>query len=619
MPALSAWKQLPNVASVVAVVLIAANYFYPFADLDFSWQVRTGARIVQTGQVRNPDSFTYTIAGKQVPDFEWLYEVTLWAVWTGLGYGGLKLLRVLLVAAPLVLLGRRLHRAGVAWHGIALALGVAVAVLAPAWNLRPLYCTTLGLLLVSGWLHDHCTGRRPLSWWLPVVMLLWANLHPGVITGQGLLAGAIAWEWINRRVRLNPPLSRAACRRLTLIGGAGLAATLVSPDPLERLLYPFRPEVSHPVQRIFAEMQPLHCFILQPPYLTNLAYVVAALVAVSVVLQFRRYRLWEVALLLGLAGLANLAIRSLQDWLLIMLALGVPKLARLPRQIALRRRRLDPTERWHGAVARGERLLLRVDRSCKHVLNSPLLRPRWALPVAVVAALALVSLVPPLSRRMPVQDSPDWPAAALDWAAAQGLGGRFFGPPDYGAYVTWRLGDRARCYTDTRGFFFTPELLEDSHYLPLLAPGWQDRLRRVLNRGTDYFLLETTGPRGALWRTLRPGAGEPLYLDENTVLLGRAQVEQAIARLPQSRVASAAGPTPQPSRYFSWQRSPSPSPTPRTPRLRPITGMPRSYASWPGPGSTSSRWQSPSGRSSTSTFGGTSGPASGSWRRDAYR
>jgi hypothetical protein len=236
----------PNVFSLLIVILIAANYFSAFGDLDFSWQVRTGERIVRTGELRPTDDFTYTIAGSRVPDFEWLYEVSLWGIWCVSGYGGLKLLRVLLVAAPLLLLALRLRREGVAWHGIALALGVAVVVLAPAWNLRPLCCTTIGLLLVSGWLHDHGSGRRPLPWLLPLVMLLWANLHPGVITGQGLLAGAIGWEWLNRWLRLDPPLDRRACRRLTVIGGLGLAATFLSPDPLERLLYPFRSEVSHP-------------------------------------------------------------------------------------------------------------------------------------------------------------------------------------------------------------------------------------------------------------------------------------------------------------------------------------------------------------------------------------
>jgi hypothetical protein len=380
-------------------------------------------------------------------------------------------------------LGRRLRREGVGWHGIALALGVAVAVLAPAWNLRPLYCTTVGLLLVSGWLHDHCTGCRPLTWWLPVVMLAWANLHPGVITGQGLLAGAIGWEWLNRRLKLNPPLDRPACWRLTLIGGLGLLATLVSPGPLERQLYPFSPDVRHPIQRVFAEMQPLHRFILQPPYLTNLAYVVALVVGVTVVLRFRQFRLWEVALLLGLAGLASLAFRSLQDWLLVMLALGVPHLARLPRQLALHYRRLAPGVRWRGRLAFLGRAVLRVDRSCKRLLNTPLLRGQWLWPAAAVAVLAVLSLLPPVSRGMPIQDAPDWPTGAVSYLTEHGIQGRFFGPPDYGAYVTWRLGDRARCYTDTRGFFFPPEFLEDSHYLPQAAPGWQGRLRRVLDRG----------------------------------------------------------------------------------------------------------------------------------------
>jgi hypothetical protein len=524
---------------------MAATYFSAFGDLDFSWQVRTGERIVRTGELRPTDDFTYTIAGSRVPDFEWLYEVSLWGAWSVWGYGGLKLLRVVLVAAPLLLVGLRLRREGVAWHGIVLALGVAVIVLAPAWNLRPLCCTTIGLLLVSGWLHDHCTGRRPLPWLLPVVMLLWANLHPGVITGQGLLAGAIGWEWLNRWLRLNPPLDRGACRRLTVIGGLGLAATFLSPDPLERLLYPFRSEVSHPVQRIFTEMQPLHAFLLTPPYTVALAYAVAFLVGLTVVLRFRQYRLWEVALLLGLAVLANVAFRSLQDWLLVMLALSVPHLARLPRQIALQRRRLARDIRWTGTASGASRLVLRMDRSCKRILSSPLLRWQWLWPGAAVGVLAVLSLIPGVSRSMPVQDAKEWPAAALDWMAAHDIHGRFFGPPDYGSYVTWRLGDRARCYADTRGFFFSAELLEDSHYLPQRCPDWRPRLRRVLDCGTDYFLLETTGPRAALWQALQPVVEEPLYRDDQAVLLSREQVERAVARLedaPPSALASGGPP-----------------------------------------------------------------------------
>ncbi len=514
--------QKPNALTILAVILLAVNYFSPFADLDYTWQVRTGERILATGDLRPPEAFTYTIAGQPVPDFEWLYEVILYACYAAFGYGGLRLLKVVLIAAPLVLLAWRLRRSGVRLHGIALALLAAVVVLSPGWNLRPLYCTTLGLLLLCGWLHDHCTGKRPLSWWLPVVMLLWANLHPGVILGQAILAGAIAWEWLNRWVRLNAPLDAASLRRLTVIGLLGLAATFVSPDPLERLLYPFKPELAHPVMRIFGEMQPLIAMFPRARASVGVAYVVAALVGLTVVLRFRQYRLWEVATLVGLAGLANLASRSLQDWLLVMLALGVPHLAALLRRAAAGGRRRP----WVAT-------LLRLDGIAKRLLNPRWFRPQPRWLAGAVGLLVVVSLVPPLAQALPAREDPDLPTAAVDRIEQLGLSGHFFGPPDYGSYVTWRLGERARSYTDTRGFFFPPVLLEDSHYVPQLGPDWRRRLDRILDDyPTDFFLLETTGPRGELWRRMRPLLDSPpLHADGVAVLLTSAQVRAGVAKL----------------------------------------------------------------------------------------
>jgi hypothetical protein len=545
MPERSAWKQPPNGFSLLLIVLLAANYFVPFGDLDFAWQIRTGERVLETGQFRPPEAFSYTIPGDRLPDFEWLYDVTLCTIWSVFGFGGLKLLKTLLVAVPLLLVSVRLRREGVRWHGVALALLIAVFVLSPSWNLRPLFCTTIGLLLISGWLHDHCQGRRVLTWWLPLVMLLWGNLHPGVITGQALLAGAIGWEWLNRWWKINPPLGHEACERLTWIGGLGLLTSCMSPYPLERLLLPFRPEVAHPIQRIFVEMRPLYESLWQPPYATVLIYVVAFFVGLSVVLGFRHYRLWEVGLLLGLAVLANLAARCLQDWTLIMLALGVPHLAVLLKQtvqkrriVALRcssRRSRFNLGRFPGTPLIGFALhvLFRSERACKRMLNTPLWRFQWCWPAAAVVVLAGMSLVPPLGRRMPIQNAASWPVRALDWIEAQDVQGRFFGPPDYGSYVGWRLGERGRCYVDTRGFFFPPELLADSHYVPLLGLDWRQRVQRILAYGTDYFLLETTGARGEFWRTLQPYLDQPLYCDGQTVLLAAEQVQRALALLDQ--------------------------------------------------------------------------------------
>jgi hypothetical protein len=175
--------------------------------------------------------------------------------------------------------------------------------------------------------------------------------------------------------------------------------------------------------------------------------------------------------------------------------------------------------------------LLRCDGTFKRALAGAQFRLKPAWPLAAFGVLAVVSLIPPLAWRMPVQDAPDWPVAAVDAAERLGLAGRVFGPADYGSYVTWRLGERARCYVDTRTFFFPPVLFEDSHLIPQLAGDWRARLGRVLDEyHTDYFLLETTGPRGRLWHALRPHV-QPLYCDEQAVLLRAEDVRRGGARI----------------------------------------------------------------------------------------
>jgi hypothetical protein len=517
------WKRLPNGFSLAVIALMVGLYVMPFGDLDFAILIRLGGHILETGQLRPPEGFSYTIAGQDVPDFEWIFELFSWGIWTIFGFGGLKLFKVVLVATTLGLVAWRLHDEGVRWHGIALSLGLAVLLLAPSWNLRPLYFTTIGLLLVSWALHDHCTGKRPLSWWVPIYMLLWANIHPGVITGQGLLLGAIGWEWLNRWVKLNTPLTVKECWRLTLIGGLGIAATFVSPDPVERMLLPLHPHVRDPIFRTVVEMRPLYQAALEPYYQLMLAYVLALLVLVTVVLRFRHYRLWEIALLLGTAGLANVAVRNLQDWVLVMLSLGVPHFARLLRHWSRQDRR-----RWWVAA------LLRCDRTAKRMLLSPMFRWQRFWPLAGLGVLAVVSLIPAIGRDMPLQTRESDPVRAVQWIEEKGLAGekpwKIFAHPDYGTYVVWKLYPAARCYVDTRGFSYPVVLTEDAHYIPQLGPDWQARLERVLKGETQYFLLETTGARGNLWHLLKEHKAEHLYLDEQTVLLEAAEVYEALAR-----------------------------------------------------------------------------------------
>ena len=138
-------------------------------------------------------------------------------------------------------------------------------------------------------------------------------------------------------------------------------------------------------KRIVAEMQPLHSFLFRSPFVAAPVYLLAAVVGLTLVLRFRQYRLWEFALLGGLAMLANFAVRSLQDWVLIMLALGVPHfvaIVREARQLSRRHgvRRSLLTPRW----------LLRVGVSCRRILAAPAFRPQWVWHALAFGLLATV-------------------------------------------------------------------------------------------------------------------------------------------------------------------------------------------------------------------------------------
>jgi hypothetical protein len=256
--------------------------------------------------------------------------------------------------------------------------------------------------------------------------------------------------------------------------------------------------------RGFVEMLPLHVFATNPPYLASLIYVVVAFVLFALVKRFRSFRLWEVALLAGTAFLGSYAYRSAQDFLLVWLAVGIPRLVE-----------------WYRAVApRGvPRLVWRMERSAKSVLCSPLFRFQPRLAFLLLALLPLAGF----SKRT---EGRDWPQSALDFIEREDIKGNFFANANDGAYLLWRRGpENAHCYVDTRGFFFPPSILEDSHIVSNAETCWETRLQRVLDRRTDWLLLRTGS---ALWPLMR-GDIKPIHLDAQVVLLNANDVRRWLA------------------------------------------------------------------------------------------
>ena len=219
-PAVGSALFCPTLFSFVVLALLGINYFAAFGDLDYTWQIRTGQKILATGDLSPVDSFTYTIAGKRVPEFEGLYEAGLAIIWQTFGYGGLKLLKTILVALPLVLLCLRLRQRAVPWHHVMAAARRggfrADSLLEPA---------TL-LLHDARVIRDYLDASRS---------LLRPPAAAVVFPGDFMCLGQFAsWShhWTRTHLRSNrlgmvqarflqwnKPLDKAQCLRLSIVGG----------------------------------------------------------------------------------------------------------------------------------------------------------------------------------------------------------------------------------------------------------------------------------------------------------------------------------------------------------------------------------------------------------------
>ncbi|MGZ6176457.1 MAG: hypothetical protein ACXWNB_11530 [Candidatus Binataceae bacterium] len=123
----------PALLLLLAVVADSMQY----ADADLYGHIRYGEMILSTGHLIRADPFSYTAAGRQWIDHEWLAEVLMALVYNALGVLGLKLLKFLSAGAIVTLLAAGLAETGASIAAQFIALGAAAIVLIQQMQFRP--------------------------------------------------------------------------------------------------------------------------------------------------------------------------------------------------------------------------------------------------------------------------------------------------------------------------------------------------------------------------------------------------------------------------------------------------------------------------------------------------
>jgi len=198
--------------SLVAVVLLFAgilSYFLRFDlwDYDFWWHIATGRYIVETGSLPETDPFSYTSTLEEnknpFPQWEksilkqyWLSQVIFYLIYDYAGASGIVLLRSILLTMTIALVFWRLQKWSVSLPVSFIFVFTLFTILQRSLGERPVLFTILFTALIFYVLEDFKDKKDKRIFFLPPLMLVWANFHGGFIMGVVIIAVFMLGEGI---------------------------------------------------------------------------------------------------------------------------------------------------------------------------------------------------------------------------------------------------------------------------------------------------------------------------------------------------------------------------------------------------------------------------------------
>jgi hypothetical protein len=241
---------MPSAADLFFVALLGVLVLTPLSvrllgDADIGWHIRSGQQIAATHAVPRVDLFSSTMQGQPWFAWEWLYDLVVGQLEAHVGLTGVACFTAVVVAAVFAWMVRLLLARG-ANVVVALSL-VLLALWASTIHLlaRPhvvSWLFTLAWFLILDSSERECfagnleRGGRWL-WMLPLMMLVWVNVHGGFLLGfvlWGIFLLGAAWSWFRAKDdRIEDALQKIATgkrlRTLVWVGLLSAAASLVNP------------------------------------------------------------------------------------------------------------------------------------------------------------------------------------------------------------------------------------------------------------------------------------------------------------------------------------------------------------------------------------------------------
>ena len=481
-------------------------------DSDTGWHIRAGEWILKTARVPATDLFSFTKAGQPWFAWEWLSDVLMAVIHRNFGLAGIVLASLLLLGATSVCVYRStLEESGHRVIAIALA-GLVMAASTIHWLARPHLVTPL-FAVVFCWVlsrGEKGANNEGFLLVLPLLTILWVNLHGGFFVGIVLLTtyaiGAAAEELVHGARHT----AWVRARKYLLTVGACAITSLVNP-------YGYRLHV-HVVQYLGAsfyferisEFQSIDFHSFTAAYFETLVVLAIAAAAWHLVAG----RLIHVLLLLSWSHLALFSARNIPIFAVVA-APGIGLAVREWLEYAGSRWPLE----WPGKFSAS---LAELEAGLRSIANIHRRRHWHFVPCLGVLVLALLLTRPGRVKALhPEFDRNRFPVEAatfLSQKKSEPPPIRLYSSWQWGGYLIYRLWPSFSVFGDGRTDFYGPAFVEQGLRAWDACPDWANIFERYR---VNAALLPVDSALATVLRERRDW--KPVYQDRTAVLFERTE------------------------------------------------------------------------------------------------
>jgi hypothetical protein len=505
--------------SFISIVILLSAFFYSYLarqlwDYDFWWHIATGRYIVETGHLPDKDPFSYASELSEnsnlYPAYEalvlknyWLAQVIFYEVYKMFGDRGMIILRssILMLAILAVFWG--LKRARVQSYIAFPLLFLVYYTTLSFTGERPVLFTLLFSVIVF-LLLDSFRRKKTIFLLIPL-MLLWANLHAGVIIGCVIIVSFVIGESIDIA------LKRAFYTKRELfifcgVSAVSLLVTVLNPNGLNLLIVPLSPDFRTFTEGV-QEYQSVFVLYWNKIRSIDIGYVTLAVLSpIVLVSRAKKMATSHIILLVGFFVASITALRFLVFFVVIGALLLGGEVSQLTEKL----------------IERG------VSKRFKELL--PVLFAGTILFSSIVYFVGAIE-----SERLQFKEATQFsvPKGAVDFVERERIPGNVFNDFGFGGYFVWRLYPWKKDFVDTRSLNST-EIREwawisdatESARGRKLPPGKIPLWKRLLDHyKVNFILLDTLGVQGdlhqILFALLEDNAWVPVYSDLISVIFVR--------------------------------------------------------------------------------------------------